>query len=216
MAETHYCKSRWMQEHPWLDRLYVKLALQVKKKKKKGQKEVSNNRTQNGKKNNQGKLGEPTPATCYGGWACRWITELKRNWTSQLSSTLAYMTSKRSKKNLRGKKYGTTNPASTWLEPSCFTLKLFSEVVLGGLDCRCPVLITWTWSLLQKAVPGRFWNADSSKLGTTRSPCTSANMGFQAQVRSFRHHKNLLLTGCWARPWHTRYSCVTDEGLLWD
>lgn len=38
-----------MQEHPWLDRLYVKLALQVKKKKE-DKKKVSNNRTQNGKK----------------------------------------------------------------------------------------------------------------------------------------------------------------------
>jgi len=46
-----------MQEHPWLDRLYVKLALQVKKKKEQKQQQkkqkqkqkVSNNRTQNEK-----------------------------------------------------------------------------------------------------------------------------------------------------------------------
>lgn len=76
MAETHYCKSRWMQEHPWLDRLYVKLALQVKKRTK--NKKVSNNWTQNGekKKQNQRKLGEPTPATSSGVRACRWIMEL--------------------------------------------------------------------------------------------------------------------------------------------
>lgn len=30
-----------MQEHPWLDRLYVKLALQVKKKKKKDKKKLA-------------------------------------------------------------------------------------------------------------------------------------------------------------------------------
>lgn len=59
-----------MQEHPWLDRLYVKLALQVKKKKKKDKKKLAITETKMEKKN-QGKLGEPTPATCYGGWACR-------------------------------------------------------------------------------------------------------------------------------------------------
>lgn len=34
-ATQYYCKSRWMRDHPWLARLYVKLALQVKKQNKK-------------------------------------------------------------------------------------------------------------------------------------------------------------------------------------
>lgn len=48
----------------------MKLALQVKKKKKKDKKKLAITETKMEKKN-QGKLGEPTPATCYGGWACR-------------------------------------------------------------------------------------------------------------------------------------------------
>lgn len=83
-----------MQEHPWLDRLYVKLALQVKKKKEQKQQQKNKNKNkklaitepkmknQNQNHQNQEKLGEltlRTPATHCGGWACRWIMELKRH-----------------------------------------------------------------------------------------------------------------------------------------
>lgn len=50
-----------MQEHPWLDRLYVKLALQVKKTEQKTKKLALIELKMQKKKSR--KPGEPTPAT---------------------------------------------------------------------------------------------------------------------------------------------------------
>lgn len=68
-----------MQEHPWLDRLYVKLALQVKKNTKnkktlaiiepkveKNPKNKQAKKREKRKTKNQRRLGEPTAATCSG------------------------------------------------------------------------------------------------------------------------------------------------------
>lgn len=64
-----------MQEHPWLDRLYVKLALQVKKTEQKTKKLALIELKMQKKKSR--KPGELTPATRSSGWACRWIMELE-------------------------------------------------------------------------------------------------------------------------------------------
>jgi len=67
-----------MQERPWLDRLYVKLALQVKKEQKTKKLAIIELKMKKKKTKNQNqrKLGEPTPVIHSGGWACRWIIAL--------------------------------------------------------------------------------------------------------------------------------------------
>lgn len=156
MAETHYCKSRWMQEHPWLDRLYVKLALQVKKEQKQKKLAIIEPKMKKKNKNkNQRKLGEPTPATCFGGCACRWIMRFKRNWTSTLGSTLAYEKQKQKEKP-RGR---TSEQPSTSVRPGCSlyvvgVLKLcfFRWAWLGGMVAGVQLGLLYTGALAEGCV----------------------------------------------------------------
>lgn len=87
------------------------------KKKKEDKKKVSNNRTQNGKKKELRKAGRANTSNLlrWVGMQMNYRTKKKLNLPTKLYSSLC--DKQKLKKNLRGKKYGTTNHASMQLEP---------------------------------------------------------------------------------------------------
>lgn len=183
MAETHYCKSRWMQEHPWLDRLYVKLALQVKKRTK--NKKVSNTWTQNEEKKPKsikaGRADTSNPLWWVGMQMDYEIIK-KLNLRAGFYSSLWQAKAKR---KTEGAELLNTQPhqlvkvtvcnhtvAGVFKLPFFFFSRMCMAEVYG---CRCPVWVTLHRHSCRRSRAQPLPKLGISDVGTMMSPSTSAH-----------------------------------------
>lgn len=207
MAETHYCKSRWMQEHPWLDRLYVKLALQVKKRTK--NKKVSNTWTQNEEKKPKsvkaGRADTSNPLWWVGMQMDYEIIK-KLNLRAGFYSSLWQAKAKR---KTEGAELLNTQPHQLVKVTVCnhtvagvFKLPFFFFPECAWLRCMVAGVrfgLLYTGTLAEGRVPSLYPNSASQTWAPWCLPALQ-HISFQTQVRSFRHQQNPVFTGCWARP----------------